>query len=262
MTANLLLLRPETGLISIMNITKRQQWILEIVVNDYIQLVEPISSHYIETNYDLGVSPATIRNDMKELIEKGYLAQPYTSAGRVPTDKGYRYFVNKLLKKKRELENRRVARQIKNLERQVDNEIKFLRELTGFLATLSNSLTYSYLSDNDFFWKEGLEETFYDPEFEDVAKIHSFLSLVKEFEKRFIKDFSHNLKDKEVKIYIGRECPLANDDFSILVAKYSLSQEKRGYIALLGPKRMAYDKNISLINSLVKLLEKGYDKRK
>ncbi len=245
-----------------MDITKRQQKILEIVVRDYIDLVEPISSHHIEKKYDLGVSPATIRNDMKELIEKGYLTQPHTSAGRIPTDKGYRYFVNKLLKRKRALESRDLARQMKILEKRIDNEVKFLRELTGFLAGLSSSLAYSYLSKEDLFWKEGLEETFHYPEFEDIRKIHSFLNLVKDFEERFMEEFSHDLESREVKIYIGKESPLHNDDFSILVSKYSFPGDRDGYIALLGPKRMAYDRNISLVNSLVKLLEKGYDKRK
>ncbi|MGM0438850.1 MAG: DeoR family transcriptional regulator [Patescibacteria group bacterium] len=246
-----------------MDLTNRQRRILEIVVKDYIDIVEPISSHYIETNYDLGVSPATIRNDLKALVEKGYLLQPHTSAGRIPADKGYRYFVNKLLRRKRELKrNRNLEERVRMMEERVQNEVNFLRELTGFLAGLSSSLTYSYLKDKNLLWKEGFEETLHDPEFKEVEKIYSFLNFAKEFEQKFEQKFSRDLDRGEVRIYIGEESPFKNKDFSILVSKCSFSNNEEGIVALLGPKRMAYDKNISLINSLVKLLENGYDKKR
>ena len=163
-----------------MDLTNRQRKVLEIVVKDYIDIVEPISSRHIEKNYDLGVSPATIRNDLKALVEKGYLIQPHTSAGRIPSDKGYRYFVNKLLKQQKSLKtNRSLERRVKDMEKRMENEVRFLRELTGFLAGLSSSLTYSYLKDKNLLWKEGFEESLHDPEFERVEKIHSFLSFVK-----------------------------------------------------------------------------------
>ncbi len=243
-----------------MDITKRQQRVLEIVVEEYINLGEPISSHHIEEKYDLGVSPATIRNDLKSLVEKGYLNQPHTSAGRVPSDKGYRYFVNKLLKVKQQLhQNKNLEKRIRSIERRMDDQFKFLRELTGFLAGLSSSLTYSYLEDGDIFWKEGFEETLHLPEFEDVKKIYSFLSLVKEFESKFEKEFVNEVNNNQVRIYIGEESPLKNKDFSIIVSCYPLSKNKKGFLAILGPKRMHYDKNINLINSLVKLLDNGYE---
>lgn len=242
-----------------MDITKRQRKILEIVVKEYIEIGEPISSHFIEINYDLGVSPATIRNDLKRLVKTKYLNQPYTSAGRVPSDKGYRYFVNKLIKKKKRLENRQLANRVRKLERKMNDEVKYLRELTGFLAGLSSALTYSYLEDNDLYWKEGFDKALDCSEFQNIEKVHSFLSLVKEFENSFENRIANNLKKGEVRIYIGKESPLGNKDFSILVSHCPFSKKKSGFLAILGPKRMAYDKNIAIINSLVKLLENGYD---
>lgn len=242
-----------------MDITKRQRKILEIVVKEYIEIGEPISSHFIEKNYDLGVSPATIRNDLKRLVEADYLDQPHTSAGRIPSDKGYRYFVNKLIKMKRQLKSKQLADRVHKLERKMNDEVKYLRELTGFLAGLSSALTYSYLEEEDLYWKEGFEEALDYPEFQNIQKVHSFLHLVKEFEKSFEESFANNLKKEEVRIYIGKESPLGNKDFSILVSRCPFSKNKEGFLAILGPKRMAYDKNIALINSLVKLLENGYD---
>jgi len=78
-------------------LSDRQRNILRYVVQEYIKLATPIGSKLIADTYNLGVSPATIRNDMALLEELGYLMQPHTSAGRVPTEAGYRYFVEKLM---------------------------------------------------------------------------------------------------------------------------------------------------------------------
>ncbi len=75
----------------------RKQKILQAIVKDYIFYGEPIGSRTIARKFDLGLSPATIRNEMSDLEEMGYLIQPHTSAGRIPNDKGYRYYVNWLI---------------------------------------------------------------------------------------------------------------------------------------------------------------------
>ena len=78
-------------------LTERQQNILRLIIQEYIRTANPVGSKLIATNYTLGVSSATIRNEMAMLEEAGYLMQPHTSAGRVPTEAGYRYFVEKLM---------------------------------------------------------------------------------------------------------------------------------------------------------------------
>jgi len=80
-----------------MNLTERQQHILRLIISDYIQSGEPIGSKRLVEQHRLRVSPATVRNEMAALEEAGYLMQPHTSAGRVPTEEGYRYFVEKLM---------------------------------------------------------------------------------------------------------------------------------------------------------------------
>lgn len=78
-------------------LTTRQEKVLSFIVRAYTETPEPISSKHVHTNADLGVSPATIRNEMAVLEELGYITAPHTSAGRVPTENGYRYFVSRLL---------------------------------------------------------------------------------------------------------------------------------------------------------------------
>lgn len=82
-----------------MTLDERKQKVLRAIINDYISTAEPVGSRTIAKKYDLGVSPATIRNEMADLEELGYIEQPHTSAGRVPSDRGYRYFVDCLMKK-------------------------------------------------------------------------------------------------------------------------------------------------------------------
>ncbi|MCD6420084.1 MAG: hypothetical protein J7L41_05170, partial [Synergistetes bacterium] len=79
-------------------LTERQKKVLLSVIQDYILMAEPVGSRNVAKRYMANVSPATIRNEMADLEEMGYLYQPYTSAGRVPTDKAYRFYVNYLLK--------------------------------------------------------------------------------------------------------------------------------------------------------------------
>lgn len=78
-------------------LTDRQKFILNLVIHDYVQNSQPIGSQYLVERYNLDLSPATVRNELAALDEAGYLQQPHTSAGRMPTDEGYRYFVGRLL---------------------------------------------------------------------------------------------------------------------------------------------------------------------
>src|SRR3989344_6748217 len=81
------------------SMTERQQQLLQKIIKDFVQTAQPVSSKSLENSGFLGVSSATIRGEMNELERAGYLEQPHTSAGRVPTDKAYRYYVDKVVKK-------------------------------------------------------------------------------------------------------------------------------------------------------------------
>ncbi|HYH05298.1 MAG TPA: heat-inducible transcriptional repressor HrcA [Bacillota bacterium] len=79
------------------HLDKRKKLILKVVTDDYIESAEPVGSRTIARKYELGLSPATIRNEMADLEENGYLEQPHTSAGRIPSEMGYRYYVDTLM---------------------------------------------------------------------------------------------------------------------------------------------------------------------
>ncbi len=82
-----------------MEINERKLKILQAIISDFISTAEPVGSRTLSKNYDLGVSAATIRNEMADLEDMGYLTHPHTSAGRVPSGKAYRLYVNEIMKK-------------------------------------------------------------------------------------------------------------------------------------------------------------------
>jgi heat-inducible transcriptional repressor len=84
-------------------LTEREHQVLEAVVRTYVETAEPAGSRTVARRFDLGISPATIRNTMSDLEEKGYLCHPHTSAGRLPTDRGYRFYVDTLLSQPRQV---------------------------------------------------------------------------------------------------------------------------------------------------------------
>jgi heat-inducible transcriptional repressor len=116
-------------------LTPRREAVLKIIVSEYIDTAMPVASETIFRNYKLGVSPATIRNDMAYLEEEGYVARPHTSAGSVPLDKGYRHYVESLTRKT-ELDQREQDR-IRKLFREVEKEFeKWLKLAAAIAASL------------------------------------------------------------------------------------------------------------------------------
>ena len=235
-----------------MIVTERQKEILNRIVADFIDLAQPISSEFLEEKHHFGLCPATIRIEMQKLTDGGYLIQPHTSAGRVPTDKGYRFFVNNLFEKG--IGKEKDFLKLEDLiEKEIEDTVKFLQSLTKNLASFSSNLALGYLLDEDIFWKEGWEGVLQEPEFKEPKVISDFADVIKQFEEG-IEDFKIN---SGIKIYIGRENPFSKaKEFSIILSGCHFPNEKKGVLALLGPKRMAYDKNINSLNYLTKLLER------
>lgn len=122
---------------------ERKVRILQAITDDYIMTAEPVGSRTVARRYDLGVSPATIRNEMADLEELGYLEQPHTSAGRIPTDRGYRYYVDALMKPEpvsREARSR-VRREVQNrshaMEELIFRATRLLAELSHYTAVVA-----------------------------------------------------------------------------------------------------------------------------
>jgi len=231
-------------------LTKRQEEILKNLVKDYVELATPISSEFFEKRHKIGISPPTIRLEFQKLTKEGFLEKPYISSGRIPTDKGYRYFVDNLLEE-------RIFEIEKLIEEKIEEELKFLQNLMKSLAQISKSLILSYLKKDKMILKEGWEEVLKEPEFLNKESVFKFLDFLEEFEEKI-----ERLKlNCGIKIYIGQENPFkTGKDFTLIISRMKILDEENIF-ALFGPKRMDYNKNIGLIKSLKRYCEKTWQRK-
>lgn len=236
------------------NVTERQKNILEKVIQEYIKNALPVSSKFLKQKCRLDISPATIRLDFGELTQAGFLKKSYISGGRVPTDKGYRFFVDNLFEKGCFAQDKkRIFKKFQEVFKEIDDVFRFSREIAKNLAVSSSNFAVSYFQDFNVFWKEGWDEILQEPEFHNFDYLRKFTELINDLEENVEKlDFVE--KNKKIKVYIGKESPFRRKEFSIIVGRSS-NPEKRAIFAILGPKRMNFKKNINLINCLISQVE-------
>ena len=123
-----------------MDLTERKLKILQAIIADFVRTAEPVGSRTISRNYDLGVSPATVRNEMSDLEEMGYLTHPHTSSGRVPSEKAYRLYVNEMMGKKELTEEEKNAiagklhENVSELNNLIERAAHVLSEITNLTA--------------------------------------------------------------------------------------------------------------------------------
>ncbi|MBR5516496.1 MAG: heat-inducible transcription repressor HrcA [Firmicutes bacterium] len=123
-----------------MELTERKLRILQAIISDYVKTAEPVGSRTISKKYDLGISPATIRNEMADLEEMGYLTHPHTSAGRVPSDMAYRLYVNALMEKKelskeeKHVIAERLHSNVYEFEKTIEHAATVLSEITNLTS--------------------------------------------------------------------------------------------------------------------------------
>lgn len=234
-------------------ITARQAKILAAIVKENCDSGQPVASQDIVEKYQMGVSPATIRNEMAGLEKMGYISQPHTSAGRVPTDKGFRYFVNQLMD--------RVKLSIKDQEK-LKLELRKLqiahmemgRRLTKLLSEHSSQAAFALFPEEVS--TMGLSNILDNPSLpsEDAREIAEFFDDIDQYAESLMSQYG----DKPAEAFIGKELKLSKkSDYSMVVSGLQLPSGKKGVIGLIGPKSMKYEKNLSLLEYITKLLGGG-----
>jgi heat-inducible transcriptional repressor len=239
----------------------RQKFILTSVVNEYVKTAQPVGSSTLVDRYHLDVSPATIRNDMKVLEDEGFLTQPHLSAGRVPTDAGYRAYVNSLLEqRKRDLRmQKRMYASMESLIGQRDTYahalIRLLSEFSHDVAVDASPEGLSQVSHSGFSY------LLRKPEFRDNSRASDVAELLENDQRLY--DMLSSLHEKSVEedersvsISIGSEHDVkALEHCSILLCQYVDHDGARHMVALLGPTRMRYDQNVALLEVVSRFLK-------
>ena len=230
---------------------ERQKSILDAVIQEYIDTAFPVASKQIVDKFRFPYSSATVRNELLSLDEAGFLEQPHTSAGRIPTEKGYRFYIEEYFDS---------AELLRNSERAVLSEIfrkkteeEFLKLLARAVSEISRGFTVAGLYDNDMFYKTGISEIFDEPEFEDKYLLKEFSGLADLIDEE-IRNMFEPGDFKKPKAFVGKENPIREArNYGMVVSSVIIPQKKETVIAILGPKRMDYRKNISLFEYINEL---------
>ena len=231
-----------------MEITERQKQILCQIVEEYAETASPVGSVTMAKLFN--VSPATIRAEMARLEMLGLVAQPHTSAGRVPTDAGYRFYVNNLETSEQEKMPERGAHALEvrvSSQSQADEAIRravdTLVELTGNLglATIGGQL---YLS--------GISTLFTQPEFGDIRRVQAVAKLLDNLEP-WLREAAPG---EALNIFIGHENPIGkNSEVSLIISRFKSPFSDRSYIGVLGPTRQNYARVMQLVGHTGRMLE-------
>jgi len=204
--------------------------------------------------YQLDVSSATIRNILSDLEQEGYLTHPHTSAGRVPTQKGYRYYVDNLMKEIQLLEEEKIC--IKAEYNKESKELEALLEKTSQVVSETTQYT-SIISVDGWGHKifcKGTGFVVEYPDEKDLTKIRNILIALDEKE-RLLKIINQSLENK-IEIFIGHEMACQDiQSCSLVVSSYKTKNGPSGRIAVLGPTRMDYERVVSAVDYFSDLME-------
>ena len=251
-----------------MELTERQREILFAIIEQYAELAVPVGSVTLAKLFD--VSSATIRAEMARLESFGLIAQPHTSAGRIPTDAGYRLYVNSLVEESEgpaydvpvpdfprlssgasrpadrsaHVLKVRVSAQT-SAETAIRSAVDSLVELTGNLGlgTIGNQL---YLA--------GISRLLTQPEFVDLARVHAVAKLLDNLEP-WLREAAPG---EPLNIFIGKENPIGKSSgVSLIISKFRSPFSDNSYIGVLGPTRQNYQKVMSLVRQAGEMLEKS-----
>jgi len=227
---------------------QRKEAILKFIVEQYVQTAEPIGSKQLSQSNGLSVSPATIRNDMALLEAADYIRQPHTSAGRVPTEKAYLYYLQNFArapKPKRAAETMRSAvTQAEDTDAAVKSLARALSDLSGETAIVAYGHRRSFYT--------GVSNLFQKPDFCELSVMQSLSEVVDRFDEVMMEIFE-SISD-EPQVMIGSENPFG-EQVSAVMVRYSLPGGRTGILGLVGPMRMDYGRNIALIEQAKKAID-------
>lgn len=229
--------------------TKRQGEILAEIVRLYADSAEPVSSR--ELAHSFGLSSATIRAEMSALEEAGYIFQPHVSAGRVPTDAGYRQYVNELSNAPA-ISNRSmqtISKRVDSLKDRTDGAIKIAAET---LSEMTGNMAFATLSDSVYF--HGMSQLFSQPEFVNMAQVSQAA--------RFLDAMQGWLQSADIEtmqVYIGQENPIVRTSgLTMIVNRFQSPYSDRSYIGIVGPTRQSYEKVLNLVEGTSKALQEAF----
>lgn len=229
--------------------TERQKSILNAVVEQYAEVASPVGSSLLAKVFN--VSSATIRAEMAELERLGFIMQPHTSSGRVPTDKGYRFYVNTLNEQDdRKLPEGRAEKALAARVQQAGAPERMIRNAVDTLVELTHNLGLATIGNQ--LYMSGLSNLFAQPEFISGVQAQQVAHLLDNLEP-WLREAAPN---KPLSVYIGQENPVGRSaGASLVISRFRSPFSDRSYIGTLGPTRQSYRDVMTLVERAGRELE-------
>lgn len=237
--------------------TERQKAILRAIVEEYAEIASPVGSMTLAKLF--GVSSATIRAEMARLEELGYIHQPHTSAGRIPTDRGYRVYVNSITNGENLVDDdirstnqlpSRSARALQTRVASAGDSSAIIRTAVDSLAEITRNLGLATIGDQ--LYMTGLSRLFKQPEFTSSEAVYEVARLLDNLEP-WLREAAPN---ETLNVYIGHENPIGkNAGASLIISKFNSPYSDSSYIGVVGPTRQSYRDVMDLVQTTGELLE-------
>jgi heat-inducible transcriptional repressor len=229
--------------------TPRQQAILNAIIEQYAEVASPVGSTLLAKLFN--VSSATIRAEMADLERHGYINQPHTSAGRVPTDKGYRFYVNTLNEMgPQQLPEGRAEKALAARVQQAGAPERMIRNAADTLVELTHNLGLATIGNQLYI--SGLSNLFGQPEFIGGAQVQQIAQLLDNLEP-WLREAAPN---EPLSVYIGQENPIGRAaGCTLIISRFRSPFSDRSYIGTLGPTRQSYRDVMALVAHTGKTLE-------
>lgn len=229
-------------------LTKRQEKLLAAIIEQYAEVASPVGSSLLAKAFK--VSSATIRAEMVELERQGYIKQPHTSAGRVPTDKGYRHYVNGLQNQPDSYPEKRAERALSARVNNAGMPEQTIRNAVDTLVELTSNLGIATIGDQ--LYMSGLSNLFGQPEFVHPGQVQEVARLLDNLQP-WLREAEPN---EPLNVYIGRENPIGgNAGCSLIISRFRSPYSDNSYIGTLGPTRQSYRGVLGLVQRTGKALE-------
>lgn len=235
------------------NLTQRQIEILRSIIEEYIATAEPVGSETLEKKHNLSASPATIRNEMVHLSKLGYLQKPHSSAGRIPTSVGMKFYVKELMKEKELSTVEEVALREGVWDYRARTQ-RFLKEVTKSLAEKTGTLAIATTNEGDIYCA-GYANILDMPEFYDIDITKTLLSALDEYDY-FHALFQGSRDEEKIHVLIGEDLgSRLKGPYGFVFTEYDTPLHQGGEIGVIGPVRLNYTSIIPTVRYFGGLIE-------
>lgn len=218
--------------------TPRQRLLLKAIIQEFMDTANAVGSLNLPDKYRIKASPATIRNEMARLVKLGYLSQPHSSSGRVPTNYGLKYYLKELMDELEDIDYTQEAQLKEELHQKRFNKRELIQSALQYLARNTKNTALAIIEDNVFY--SGLSDMLDIPEFQELGHLKNMLSIIENYSTLY-NLFKRYSGSNDIKVLIGEETEIEGfNNYAVIFTEIKIYNNESGYLCVIGPNRMNY----------------------